>query len=139
MGCGSSQSTSAVAPEQTTGPESNGTAKPAYRMFKTDPKHIHTFNLNANNITARAEAFEVPLDNPEGSIIKKHPPKRLLDRLAVETPTSTPTTIENLEKKLANAEIRRNKVVNVISGSSMFIKYDFWAVFTGTCRTDKRG
>lgn len=59
-----------------------------------------------NLSTAPGEAFEVPLDDPD-SIIKKHPPKRL-QRL-VDAP-STETTIEELEEKLANAEIRRNQV-----------------------------
>lgn len=56
---------------------------------------------------APAEAFEVPLDCEPDSIIKKHPPKRL-QRL-VDAPTPQ-TTIEELEEKLANAELRRNQV-----------------------------
>lgn len=57
---------------------------------------------------APPEAFEVSLSDESESIIKKHPPKRL-QRL-VDAP-STQTTIEELEEKLANAEIRRNQVV----------------------------
>ncbi|KAJ6645662.1 hypothetical protein Bhyg_00869 [Pseudolycoriella hygida] len=53
-----------------------------------------------------AEAFEVPLEEDSDSIIKKHPPKRL-QRL-VDAPIIQ-TTIEELEEKLANAEVRRNQ------------------------------
>ncbi|XP_037052525.1 uncharacterized protein LOC119086057 [Bradysia coprophila] len=56
-----------------------------------------------------AEAFVVPLDDEADSIIKKHPPKRL-QRL-VDTP-ATETTIEELEEKLANAELRRNQFLS---------------------------
>lgn len=63
-----------------------------------------------NLSTAPGEAFEVPLDESD-SIIKKHPPKRL-QRL-VDAP-ATETTIEELEEKLANAEIRRNQVSTFI-------------------------
>ncbi|XP_055629927.1 uncharacterized protein LOC129770841 [Toxorhynchites rutilus septentrionalis] len=53
------------------------------------------------------EAFEIPLDvdNPE-SLIKKHPPKRL--KRLEERPT-TPKSIEDLEEKLATAEMRRQQ------------------------------
>ena len=47
-------------------------------------------------------------ETTDESIIKSHPPKRL-QRL-LETPT-TPSTIEDLEEKLANAEVRRNQVI----------------------------
>ncbi|XP_053686072.1 uncharacterized protein LOC128735614 [Sabethes cyaneus] len=57
--------------------------------------------------TAPPEAFEIPLDddNPE-SLIKKHPPKRLK---RLEEQTSDPPSIEDLEEKLATAEIRRQQ------------------------------
>ncbi|XP_058829297.1 uncharacterized protein LOC131688792 [Topomyia yanbarensis] len=53
------------------------------------------------------EAFEIPLDdeNPE-SLIKKHPPKRLK---RLEEQTSDPPSIEDLEEKLATAEMRRQQ------------------------------
>lgn len=73
-------------------------------------------------LTAPGEAFEVSLEEDSDSIIKKHPPKRL-QRL-VDAPT-TQTTIEELEEKLANAEIRRNQV-NILSS-----KCDFY------CRIEK--
>lgn len=66
------------------------------------------FNLRL----APPEAFEVALEPESGeSLIKKHPPKRVLQRLT-ETISTAPPTIEDLEEKLANAEIRRNKVTN---------------------------
>ncbi|XP_055705762.1 uncharacterized protein LOC129803329 [Phlebotomus papatasi] len=89
MGCSSSQSSS-VAPE-------NGTeGSPATYPPST--------------------AFEIPLDDDDSSLVKKHPPKRL--RRLEETP-STPPSIEELQEKLANAELRRQlilqqKVANVM-------------------------
>lgn len=79
--------------------------------------HIDPMN-NRRPQSAPAEAFEVPLDDDDetgtgdastgsSSIIKRHPPKRLLQRL-VEP--SYNQTIEDLEEKLANAELRRNQV-----------------------------
>lgn len=68
---------------------------------------LHVFLSILCKRTAPGEAFEVPLEDESGSIIKKHPPKRL-QRL-VDAP-ETQTTIEELEEKLANAEIRRNQV-----------------------------
>lgn len=70
---------------------------------------------------APAEAFEVPLDDDDeagtgdastgsSSIIKRHPPKRVLQRLVEQSSNQTPPTIEDLEEKLANAELRRNQV-----------------------------
>lgn len=64
-------------------------------------------NIKPKFLPAPGEAFEVSLEEESDSIIKKHPPKRL-QRL-VDAP-ETQTTIEELEEKLANAEIRRNQV-----------------------------
>lgn len=79
--------------------------------------HAKLVNVSPRISPAPAEAFEIPLDNivgsadtSEGSIIKRHPPKRLLQRLAEPASNQTQTTIEDLEEKLANAEVRRNKV-----------------------------
>ncbi|XP_055589701.1 uncharacterized protein LOC129741912 isoform X2 [Uranotaenia lowii] len=53
------------------------------------------------------EAFEIPLEDENAdSLIKKHPPKRL-ERL--EAQPTTPPSIEDLEEKLATAEIRRQQ------------------------------
>ncbi|XP_055538268.1 uncharacterized protein LOC129725895, partial [Wyeomyia smithii] len=56
--------------------------------------------------TAPPEAFEIPLDDesPDESLIKKHPPKRL--KRLEETSSNTPS-LEELEEKLATAEMRR--------------------------------
>lgn len=59
-------------------------------------------------ILAPPEAFEIPVVPDEESIIKKHPPKRL-QKLLEDRP-QTPSTIEDLEEKLAKAEIRRQEV-----------------------------
>ncbi|XP_059607680.1 uncharacterized protein LOC132255600 [Phlebotomus argentipes] len=54
-------------------------------------------------------AFEIPLDDDDdGSLVKKHPPKRL--RRLEENP-STPPSIEELQEKLANAELRRQQIL----------------------------
>ncbi|KXJ82311.1 uncharacterized protein LOC109407806 isoform X1 [Aedes albopictus] len=54
-----------------------------------------------------SEAFEIPLDdeNPD-SLIKKHPPLRLK---RLEEHSTTPPSIEDLEGKLATAEVRRQQ------------------------------
>ncbi|XP_050095135.1 uncharacterized protein LOC126577508 [Anopheles aquasalis] len=56
----------------------------------------------------RPEAFEIPLgeEGDTGSLIKKHPPKRLK---RLEEQPSTASSIEDLEEKLATAEIRRQQ------------------------------
>ncbi|XP_035785827.1 uncharacterized protein LOC118463388 [Anopheles albimanus] len=56
----------------------------------------------------RPEAFEIPLaeEGDAGSLIKKHPPKRLK---RLEEQPSTASSIEDLEEKLATAEIRRQQ------------------------------
>ncbi|XP_065088253.1 uncharacterized protein LOC135709790 [Ochlerotatus camptorhynchus] len=84
MGCGPSNSAAAVIPLDGDG-ESTG-SKATYPP---------------------SEAFEIPLndENPE-SLIKKHPPLRLK---RLEEHTSNPPSIENLEEKLATAEIRRQQ------------------------------
>ncbi|ETN60033.1 hypothetical protein AND_008361 [Anopheles darlingi] len=56
----------------------------------------------------KPEAFEIPLgeEGDDGSLIKKHPPKRLK---RLEEQPSTASSIEDLEEKLATAEIRRQQ------------------------------
>lgn len=61
-------------------------------------------------ISAPAEAFEVPLCENNESLIKKHPPKRVLQRLAEPSSNASTVNLKDVEEKLANAEIRRNKV-----------------------------
>lgn len=62
------------------------------------------------NYKAPGEAFDVPLEaEGDESIIKKHPPKRI-QKLLDERP-ATPQTIESLEAKLANAQMRRQKIL----------------------------
>ncbi|XP_058460127.1 uncharacterized protein LOC131435885 [Malaya genurostris] len=53
------------------------------------------------------EAFEISLDDENSeSIIKKHPPKRLK---RLQEQISDPPSIEDLEEKLATAEMRRQQ------------------------------
>ncbi|XP_050523671.1 uncharacterized protein CCDC198-like [Daktulosphaira vitifoliae] len=56
-----------------------------------------------------AVAFDVPLDEEEESLIKKHPPKRLK---LMEGQQSPPLTHEMLLDKLAEAEQRRLRILN---------------------------
>uniref|UniRef100_A0A182ITJ3 Uncharacterized protein n=2 Tax=Anopheles atroparvus TaxID=41427 RepID=A0A182ITJ3_ANOAO len=69
----------------------------------------------------RPEAFEIPLDDEEnaGSLIKKHPPKRL--KRLEEQPSTSPS-IEDLEEKLATAEIRRQQFLANRSQKTTFDK-----------------
>ncbi|XP_038111707.1 uncharacterized protein LOC6040288 isoform X2 [Culex quinquefasciatus] len=59
-------------------------------------------------VDSPSEAFEVPLDDADNadSLIRKHPPKRL-QRL--EEQPGSPPTIDELEEKLATAEMRRQQ------------------------------
>ncbi|CAH0767651.1 unnamed protein product [Bemisia tabaci] len=54
-------------------------------------------------------AFEVPLEEGEESLVKKHPPKRL-QRL--EDQQSPNITAKDIESKLAEAEQRRLQILN---------------------------
>lgn len=57
-------------------------------------------------------AFEIPFDGDNvDSIIKKYPPKKF-QRL-IEQPTS-PVTLNKLQEKLEEAEIRRQQVTKYI-------------------------
>ncbi|EAT34362.1 AAEL013388-PA [Aedes aegypti] len=80
-------------------------------IFSATRRKNHTakWYRSRNSIprNAPSEAFEIPLDdeNPD-SLIKKHPPLRLK---RLEEHTTTPPSIEDLEGKLATAEIRRQQ------------------------------
>ncbi|XP_052873298.1 uncharacterized protein LOC128278608 [Anopheles cruzii] len=69
----------------------------------------------------RPEAFEVPLGDPENpdGIIKKHPPKRLK---RLEEQSSSTNSLEDLEEKLATAEIRRQQFLANRSQKTTFDK-----------------
>ncbi|XP_058125173.1 uncharacterized protein LOC131285461 [Anopheles ziemanni] len=70
----------------------------------------------------RPEAFEIPLDDDgenAGSLIKKHPPKRLK---RLEEQSSSSPSIEDLEEKLATAEIRRQQFLANRSQKTTFDK-----------------
>ncbi|UYV74464.1 mig-6 [Cordylochernes scorpioides] len=53
-------------------------------------------------------AFEVTLDDQAESIVKKHPPKRIQQRLEDQTPA---VTAQELEEKLQRAEERRQEIL----------------------------
>lgn len=54
-------------------------------------------------------AFEVPAEEGDASLIKKHPPRRLR-QLEERPPDATTVTQEALEEKVALANERRNQV-----------------------------
>lgn len=54
-------------------------------------------------------AFEVPVNDEEKSIIKKHPPMRF-QRLEEQQLPQPEVTLEMLQKRQAEAEIRRRRV-----------------------------
>ncbi|XP_028135697.1 uncharacterized protein LOC114330540 [Diabrotica virgifera virgifera] len=70
-------------------------------------------NAAVNNVQqgANGMSFEIAFedDDTDESIVKKHPPKRILERL--EDPHSSPVTLEKLQEKLDEAEIRRQQIL----------------------------
>lgn len=54
-------------------------------------------------------AFEVPAEEGDASLIKKHPPRRLRE-LEERPPEAASITQEALEEKVAQANERRNQV-----------------------------
>ncbi|XP_025410932.1 uncharacterized protein CCDC198-like [Sipha flava] len=54
-------------------------------------------------------AFSVPLTEEEESLVKRHPPKRFR---MLEGQKSPPLTSEALQEKLAEAEQRRQQILN---------------------------
>lgn len=122
MGCSASQSV--VASSEDNNPEDNKPireyiwissseiemfyeerAELSYISISTQQSH---FNLHLNDDTAPPTSFEIPLELEADSLIKKHPPKRLEERLTKQL--SPPQTISELSDKLANAELRRQSV-----------------------------
>lgn len=71
------------------------------------------YNLRQSlNFSAPSEEFDIPFDdNGTNGLIKRHPPKRL-QRLEEQSNSLAPPTIEDLEEKLATAELRRKEVGN---------------------------
>ncbi|XP_022194063.2 uncharacterized protein LOC111051809 [Nilaparvata lugens] len=108
MGCGSSKSTS-VTPM-------GGDQRPSKppKTTKVSPMASVDDDISISARTSQGLAFEVPLDDDEGgddpSLIKKHPPKRL-QRLEDQPPPPN-LTHEMLEEKLAEAEQRRQQILN---------------------------
>lgn len=57
---------------------------------------------------AHGLSFEIAFEDENESIIRKHPPKRLL-RLE-DQKTNAPTSMDKLQEKLDEAEVRRQQV-----------------------------
>ncbi|CAH1173732.1 unnamed protein product [Phaedon cochleariae] len=70
-------------------------------------------NATVNNVLKGANglSFEIAFEEGESeeSIVKKHPPRRILERL--EEPPSSPVTLDKLQEKLDEAEIRRQQIL----------------------------
>lgn len=67
-------------------------------------------------------SFEILFDEPDDkddSLIEKHPPKRILELKEAEN--KEPVTLEKLQEKLDEAEIRRQQVGIVIKVSLKFV------------------
>lgn len=108
MGCGSSSAQVGAVNENPMDALKNGSVV-------TDPEPMQPEQSDSvlrpvlPNEIRPSEAFEIPLDDNGNGLIKRHPPKRF-QKLEVEAQESEPPTIEELEEKLANAELRRKKV-----------------------------
>lgn len=112
MGCGPSTQPPKLANDISGEPTINGdvTAPVKYRELFLDNFFLFKIHFMFKLKKAPGEAFDVPLEaEGDESIIKKHPPKRI-QKLLDERP-ATPQTIENLEAKLANAQMRRQKIL----------------------------
>lgn len=94
---------------------------------------IADFNSLSHNLLAPSEAFVIPFDdNGTNGLIKKHPPKRL-QRLEEQSNTLAPPTIEDLEEKLATAELRRKEVGNYSLFFSRLFNCPFKKFYKSTC------
>lgn len=110
MGCGSSSSSQPMPVADDVAPQEKQEIQKKYRQILSYTfiliQYVHHVCFPFHK--APGEAFEVPFE-PGESLIKKHPPKRVLQRLADTSNTST-VNLKDVEDKLANAEIRRNNV-----------------------------
>nr|CAH7724269.1 unnamed protein product [Callosobruchus chinensis] len=68
-------------------------------------------NATVNNVhrAANGLAFEIAFQEDDDSTTKKHPPRRIQELLEVEK-SSSPVTLDKLQEKLEEAEVRRNQV-----------------------------
>ncbi|XP_056636849.1 uncharacterized protein LOC130445305 [Diorhabda sublineata] len=70
-------------------------------------------NNTVNNVLhgVNGVSFEIAFEEEDNddSIVKKHPPKRILERL--EEPSTSPVTLEKLQEKLDEAETRRQQIL----------------------------
>lgn len=67
-------------------------------------------NNNTKTLLRQPLAFEVPVNDEEKSIIKKHPPMRF-QRLEEQQLPQPEVTLEMLQKRQAEAEIRRRRIL----------------------------
>ncbi|XP_023012888.1 uncharacterized protein [Leptinotarsa decemlineata] len=77
-----------------------------------DDLQEEVLDVSVNNIQKAPQgvSFEIAFEeNQEESIVKKHPPKRILERL--EEPPTSPITLNKLQVKLDEAEIRRQQIL----------------------------
>uniref|UniRef100_A0A336MA17 CSON014252 protein n=1 Tax=Culicoides sonorensis TaxID=179676 RepID=A0A336MA17_CULSO len=111
MGCGSSTAQTALetSTNSAKAPHKNGDVKKMSDNNNTEKSEI---KVPAIEIPP-SEAFEIPFDDNDGKngLIKRHPPKRL-QRLEEQSNSLAPPTIEDLEEKLATAELRRKEYLN---------------------------
>lgn len=107
MGCGSSSAQVGAVNEHVMDALKNGSV-----VSDPEPQQEHPDSasrpVNPHEVRP-SEAFEIPLDESDNGLIKRHPPKRF-QKLEMEAQDTEPPTIEELEEKLANAELRRKKV-----------------------------
>ncbi|XP_051167175.1 uncharacterized protein CCDC198-like [Leptopilina boulardi] len=67
-------------------------------------------NNNTKSALRQPLAFEVPINDEEKSIIKRHPPIRF-QRLEEQQLPQPEVTLELLQKRQAEAEIRRRRIL----------------------------
>ncbi|VEN57683.1 unnamed protein product [Callosobruchus maculatus] len=69
-------------------------------------------NATVNNVQRATNglAFEIAFQEDDDSATKKHPPRRIQELLEVEKSTE-PVTLDKLQEKLEEAEIRRNQIL----------------------------
>ncbi|XP_033229163.1 uncharacterized protein CCDC198-like [Belonocnema kinseyi] len=107
MGCGSS--TDVIKNVSLSEHEKALSPRNSVPNSRSSPLHE---NNNSKTFLPQPLAFEVPINDEETSIIKKHPPMKF-QRLEEQQMPEPEVTLKMLLKRQAEAEVRRQRILNM--------------------------